>query len=147
MGQQQLLLLVLGIIVVGVAVALGVAAYNAAERQQQEAMMAQTAGQIATDAHLWASMPSSLGGGNTGPGAETYQDLEWSQIGRSAGPSGFYQDQIAYWELRPDGRTLVIDGCSPNRGLRVVLTAQLTREGQRTETSIDAESDCTRPGD
>lgn len=146
MGQQQLLLLVLGVVVVGLAVAVVVGMVNAYEARSYASLMTQAAGQIASDARLWATMPADMGGGNRGPGAEDYDGLTWGEIGRSASESGYYQDPVAFYDLRPSGRTLVVEACAPNRGVRVVLTARLTQQGQRTEVDVDTDSGCTRPG-
>lgn len=64
MGQQQLLLLVLGIVIVGLAVVTGIASFEEngakAERDRQLAAMVE----IAANIDVWRSKPVALGGGD-----------------------------------------------------------------------------------
>lgn len=64
MGQQQLLLIVLGVIVVGIAVVVGINLFNAnAESATQDSIVSQ-ATNIGAMAQQYYKKPSSMGGGN-----------------------------------------------------------------------------------
>jgi Tfp pilus assembly protein PilE len=63
MGQQQLLLIVLGVIVVGIAVAIGITIFTESAAQANfDAVMSDML-RIASNAQQWYMKPSSLGGG------------------------------------------------------------------------------------
>ena len=63
MGQQQLLLIVLGVIVVGIAVAIGINIFTESAAQANfDAVMSDML-RIASNAQQWYMKPSSLGGG------------------------------------------------------------------------------------
>ena len=63
MGQQQLLLLVLGIVIVGLAVVVGIQAFSENQKQSNADMMVNDAIRIASDAQAWKLKPSAFGGG------------------------------------------------------------------------------------
>ncbi|MCH8285715.1 hypothetical protein IIB79_04215 [candidate division KSB1 bacterium] len=63
MGQQQLLLIVLGVIVVGIAVAIGINIFSESAAQANfDAVMSDML-RIASNAQQWYMKPTSLGGG------------------------------------------------------------------------------------
>ena len=63
MGQQQLLLIVLGVIVVGIAVVVGINLFNAnAESSAQDSIVSQ-ATNIGALAQQYYKKPTSMGGG------------------------------------------------------------------------------------
>ena len=64
MGQQQLLLIMLGVIVVGVAIAVGVLLFkaNAIEQKRNEVLNECTI--LASEAQLYFKRPTTYGGGN-----------------------------------------------------------------------------------
>ena len=70
MGQQQLLLLVLGIVVVGLAVIVGVQAFG--ESREQSRLDQRMAGltDVATRVQAWSQTPSMMGGGTTAAGVD-----------------------------------------------------------------------------
>ena len=63
MGQQQLLLIVLGLVVVSVAVVLGLNMFNANMETSTQDAIAQTNQHIATQAIAFYNKPLSMGGG------------------------------------------------------------------------------------
>jgi len=64
MGQQQLLLIILGVIVVGIAVAVGINFYGAnSVSSNRDAVIADLT-TLASNAHDYYRKPASLGGGN-----------------------------------------------------------------------------------
>ena len=63
MGQQQLLLIVLGVIIVGVAIVAGIGLFNAgAEESVKDEIVAQSLA-IASNAQQWFKKPVAMGGG------------------------------------------------------------------------------------
>ncbi|OZC01944.1 hypothetical protein [Rubricoccus marinus] len=63
MGQQQLLLLVLGIVIVGLAVVVGIQAFGENQQKSNIDAMTNDGIRIASDAQAWALKPQAFGGG------------------------------------------------------------------------------------
>ncbi len=63
MGQQQLLLLVLGIVIVGLAVVVGIQAFGENQKKSNQDAMVNDGIRIASDAQAWALKPAAFGGG------------------------------------------------------------------------------------
>ncbi len=80
MGQQQLLLLVLGIVIVGLAVVVGIQAFGENQNKANADAMVDDGIRIASDAQAWALKPAAFGGPSTGEaiGDVTFQDLGYS---------------------------------------------------------------------
>ncbi len=63
MGQQQLLLLVLGIVIVGLAVVAGINAFSENQAKSNKDALINEGMRIATDMQAWKLKPSQFGGG------------------------------------------------------------------------------------
>lgn len=63
MGQQQLLLLVLGVIIVGIAVVAGIGMFNAAAEESVKDELSAQLMAIGANAQQWYKKPVSMGGG------------------------------------------------------------------------------------
>lgn len=63
MGQQQLLLIILGIIVVGLAIAVGIAIFSASSTEANKDGVTASLINIAADAHGYKLKPKMMGGG------------------------------------------------------------------------------------
>jgi hypothetical protein len=66
MGQQQLLLLVLGIVIVGIAVVAGIAAFTEGKGKADRDAAATDAMRLVSDLQAWKLRPTVLGGGADG---------------------------------------------------------------------------------
>ncbi|MEM6328591.1 MAG: hypothetical protein AAF791_15860 [Bacteroidota bacterium] len=64
MGQQQLLLLVLGIVIVGLAVVVGIQAFSENQKKSNEDAIVNDGMRIASDIQSWALKPTTFDGGN-----------------------------------------------------------------------------------
>ena len=62
MGQQQLLLLVLGIVIVGLAVVVGIQAFGENQRKSSADAMINDGVRIASDTQAWSLKPTAFGG-------------------------------------------------------------------------------------
>ena len=62
MGQQQLLLLVLGIVIVGLAVVVGIQAFSENQKKANADALVMTGMRIATEAQAWLRKPAAFGG-------------------------------------------------------------------------------------
>ena len=64
MGQQQLLLLVLGIVIVGLAVVVGIQAFGENQKKSNQDALVNDGVRFASDAQAWALKPAAFGGGS-----------------------------------------------------------------------------------
>ena len=63
MGQQQLLLLVLGVVIVGLAVVVGIDAFRIEGRKAEFDRLTATALRVGGNAYAWKQTPRAMGGG------------------------------------------------------------------------------------
>ena len=88
MGQQQLLLLVLGIVIVGLAVVVGIQAFSENQVKANSDAMVNDGVRIASDVQAWALKPAAFGGNGgwdgTAPG--------FNDIGYSTNTNGDYKN-------------------------------------------------------
>jgi hypothetical protein len=80
MGQQQLLLLVLGIVIVGLAVVAGINAFDENQQKSSEDALTNEAFRLASDAKAWYNKPTQYDGGGS-EASKFSSDLEWKDIG------------------------------------------------------------------
>ncbi len=78
MGQQQLLLLVLGIIIVGLATVYGITMFDLNNTKSNADVMINEALRMATDIQAWAVKPNMIGGRASG---ETIANVTFTDIG------------------------------------------------------------------
>lgn len=78
MGQQQLLLLVLGIVIVGLAVVVGIQAFGENQKKANADALVNDAIRIASDAQAWKLKPAAFGGGASDA---DFTNFSLSQIG------------------------------------------------------------------
>lgn len=118
MGQQQLLLLVLGIVIVGLAVVVGIQAFSENQKQANADQMVNDAIRIASDAQAWKLKPGAFGGGAS---ATNWTGLDFGQIGYAEGDNDLtahtaedtdYENLNAAYSLSASGATLTITGNS-----------------------------------
>ena len=64
MGQQQLLLIILGVIIVGIAIAVGIALFGSASVSSNKDALVNDLQNIAADAYQFKSRPQTMGGGS-----------------------------------------------------------------------------------
>ena len=96
MGQQQLLLLVLGIVIVGLAVVVGIQAFSENQRKANADAMVTDALRIASDCQAWDLKPGQFGGSIAG--TETLANCTFDEIGFT-NASGTYSNVNADYTL------------------------------------------------
>jgi hypothetical protein len=112
MGQQQLLLLVLGIVIVGLAVVVGIQAFSENKKKANADAMVNDGIRIASDAQAWKLKPQAFGGG---AGGTNWTDangtaLTLAQLGYTVNASNEYANLNASYTLDASGATLEICG-------------------------------------
>ncbi|MEM0961015.1 MAG: hypothetical protein AAGK21_00580 [Bacteroidota bacterium] len=80
MGQQQLLLLVLGIVIVGLAVVVGIQAFSENQAKANLDALVNDGVRIASDVQAWSLKPQAFGGPASG---EDWSDATFADIGYS----------------------------------------------------------------
>ena len=116
MGQQQLLLLVLGIVIVGLAVVVGIQAFGENQRKANSDALVNDGIRIASDAQAWALKPTAFGGGDGDfqslDAAGTEQDMTLQDIGYQP-VAGVYSNVNGNFSVAVNGpQDIVITGCS-----------------------------------
>ena len=81
MGQQQLLLLVLGIVIVGLAVVVGIEAFGENQRKFRQDQTVHLMMDVASKAQLWKLTPPPLGGGGDGSDPRDFSAFRLEAIG------------------------------------------------------------------
>ena len=89
MGQQQLLLLVLGIVIVGLAVVVGINAFGENQKRANADAMVNDGLRIASDIQAWALKPEQFGGAGGWASAPAAIDAA----------TNFFRDEIGYTDL------------------------------------------------
>jgi hypothetical protein len=156
MGQQQLLLLVLGIVIVGLAVVAGINAFSENRKKANADAMVNDAVRIASDIQAWVLKPEAFGGlGDEGGdySSVTFNDIGYSTTSGSSGTSK-YSTVNGEYELSGScegsnvstptasgtaeaGTDVYISGSSSNTGNEVCVLVQGTDEDDvATETYI-----------
>jgi hypothetical protein len=151
MGQQQLLLLVLGIVIVGLAVVVGIQAFGENQKKANADALVNDGVRIASDAQAWNLKPQAFGGGNG-----YFTDLEFEKLGyRVAGEgdeaarceAGEYENLNGCFALSNiTANTVTITGRShPNSGSdnQVIVAVTGTRPSD-IETTVSTVSDATQ---
>ena len=123
MGQQQLLLLVLGIVIVGLAVVVGIQAFGENQKKANSDAMTNDVIRIASDAQAWNLKPTAFGGGNGSFVGVTLEKLGYTVT------SGNYNNLNGDYQFigTPAAASLVVQGCSATR--RNLVQATVTGTG------------------
>ena len=87
MGQQQLLLLVLGTVIVGVAIVVGINVFSSGAIQANQDAVVQDCLTIAGKALTWAKTPDLMGGGMSGSTAAFTSSFDFRSLKMASGSS------------------------------------------------------------
>ena len=119
MGQQQLLLLVLGIVIVGLAVVTGIQIFSMNQKQSNADALVLTGMRIATDFQKWLQTPTVLGGGRPitgGVPAMSTISVTLEDLGYPVNGSGQYETADGTYSLTKSANSIVIIGLSSALG-------------------------------
>lgn len=78
MGQQQLLLLVLGVVLVGLAVVVGISAFDEGKKKNNIDMLTSDAVRLSSAVQAWKMTPRAAGGGQSDA---TFERATFAQLG------------------------------------------------------------------
>lgn len=123
MGQQQLLLLVLGIVIVGLAVVIGINAFGENDKKANADAMVNDALRIASDVQAWELKPSQIGGSLD---VETLAHVTFDKIGYPSS-GGVYTNSNGTYEF------VSSHNCSTAPTIPSGFTPLIFIEGNNTE--------------
>jgi hypothetical protein len=115
MGQQQLLLLVLGIVIVGLAVVVGIQAFSENQKKANADAMVMDGIRIASDLQAWMLKPVAFGG--AGNSLALWANVTFEQLGyeaTGAGAAAIYDNLNGLYTLFPSAGEVRIEGESLN---------------------------------
>ena len=146
MGQQQLLLLVLAIVIVGIAIVVGINAFSEKSVSSNYDSLMQDAMRISTDAQAWKSKPELFGGSTdaTKTDANDFTGVNFIGLGYSAatvtgGTNQCYSNLNGVFQLTPTADGLTVEAASiTNQNLITVeingiLTSDVTLSATAAE--------------
>ena len=158
MGQQQLLLLVLGIVIVGLAVVVGIQAFSENQKKANADALVMTAMRIASDGQAWLRKPSQFGGatldasGNRRTdfaGLSVPTDISLAGLGYPLNGTGQYADINGLYVISVSSGDLVItagssatSGAGDNNCVLVTVGGVLVED---ITTLINPATGCTPP--
>lgn len=121
MGQQQLLLIVLGVIIVGIAVVVGINLFNSSAKDAGRDQVVSNLTNLASKAQQYYKKPTSLGGGNnTFQGFALAATDTGSSVGSfsvtAAAPSGTAFVAGALDSISSAASPIYIIGCGKDAG-------------------------------
>jgi hypothetical protein len=109
MGQQQLLLLVLGIVIVGLAVVVGIQAFGENQKKANADALVNDGVRIASDAQAWKLRPGAFGGGADVAGMTGFS---FQQAGYTVNADGDYRNHTGTFTIAATAASLIITGQS-----------------------------------
>jgi hypothetical protein len=110
MGQQQLILLVLGIVIVGLGIVVGLNAFDENQRRTSVDALTQDIVRIAGDAQAWRMKPDVYGGGGGAFDGVSFAGLGYADTG------GTYTNTTGAFTMDVDGSDLTIVGVNGGLG-------------------------------
>jgi len=118
MGQQQLLLLVLGMVIVGIAVVAGIQAFSEGKAKADRDAAVSDAMRLISDIQAWKLKPSAFGGGANANG---FTGVSFSAIGIT--------------DVTQDGKYKTVNGCYElTGGASATLTIYAVTNGSCSDT-------------
>lgn len=109
MGQQQLLLLVLGIVIVGLSVVVGIQAFGENQKKANADALVNDAIRIASDAQAWKLKPAAFGGGADAAG---FTGVTLQQLGYTTETDGSYKNVNGTFSVSATATDIVITAAS-----------------------------------
>ena len=140
MGQQQLLLLVLGIVIVGLAVVVGIQAFSENQKKANADALVNDVIRIASDAQAWKLKPQAFGGGASVAG---WTGLTLQQLGYTVGDNTYTAHTAGAAEYENLNGTFAIS----NTGGTLTIVATSYDPDDDPSNVVTTTVDGTEPGD
>lgn len=127
MGQQQLLLVILVTILVGIAAVVAIDTMQEARSNSNETAVRQDILMILNDAQIYYQKPEMVGGGSNSFDGISQQNI------LSIKPD----NENGSYEISGSGNTLTVTGTGRNGNVKVIATATMKGEGMDVLWSIN----------
>ena len=135
MGQQQLILLVLATVIVGLATVVGIQAFTENKAKSTQDAIVQDLVRMASDAQAWKQKPSPFGGQGLNSGA-AYPEADYSGLD-DLGELGYPIDANDIYTNLNGEFTITTVGS----GTGVAITGQNCDQGVRATVTVDGIDD------
>jgi len=134
MGTQQLLLIVLGVIIVGIAVVVGINIFGSNAEQANKDALTQDCLRVASAAQGFFRKPAMLGGGDN-----AFDGIEITDCGMSDNGSGDGENVNGTYAITTAaGNDFVVTGASANDATKTVaVTVDMTGATDEERVSVD----------
>lgn len=129
MGQQQLLLLVLGTVIVGLAVVVGIDAFSENRKKSNADALVNDAVRLASDAQAWKLKPAAFGGGADSDPAD-FSAITLEDLGYETNDSDEYVNLNGTFTFTPSSTNLVITATNEDTDNEVEVTVTGTDSDQ-----------------
>ena len=137
MGQQQLLLLVLGIVIVGLAVVVGIQAFGENQKKANSDALVNDAVRIASDAQAWNLKPAAFGGG-----AGAFTGISFEQLGYETS-NNIYSNLNGKFQMSGVAAgTVTITGCDEQTNFDNQVVAVVTGTAPESITTTVSSAAC-----
>jgi len=142
MGQQQLILLVLATVIVGIAIVVGIRAFTENSAKANADAMTQVAVRIANDAQAWKKKPAPFGGQASTQAASVVSDstdfsgATWAGLGYAATGANYASLDGTFVITSADDGGLVLDAYNPVERNHVTVTVTGVTDRNITGTII-----------
>lgn len=151
MGQQQLILLVLATVIVGIAIVVGIRAFSENSIKSNSDALIQDMVRIANDAQAWKQKPAPFGGQAEGaakqdPANYTTASLVALGYAETAPSSGFYQNLNGFYSLTAAAAGLTITGCNGLKHNRAIITVDGLTDQDIVSSGIELGTDADNCG-
>ena len=133
MGQQQLLLLVLGIVIVGLAVVVGIQAFGENQKKANADALVNDAIRIASDAQAWKLKPQAFGGGANGDDND-FAAFSLEQVGYEVDANNDYVNLNGTFTVTGTADLLTITAVNTANANQVVVEVDGTTSDDITTT-------------
>jgi len=125
MGQTQILLLVLSVIIIGVAVAVGIDQFSENAVTSNRDAVAADCQRLVSQSMQWYRKPPSLGGGG-----RDFTGMTWSNLGIQADSTGAYGNQNGSYAL-------TVEAGTPSTAITIVGTGSENKsDGSAVEVTV-----------
>ncbi|MEM1055096.1 MAG: hypothetical protein AAGI52_06185 [Bacteroidota bacterium] len=138
MGQQQLLLLVLGIVIVGLAVVVGIQAFSENQEKANEDARVNDGVRIASDVQAWALKPAAFGGNGGTLATPDFAD----NLGYDEDANGDYANPNGVYDLGDITNGTMITATNPNGDAVYVLICGFDADDISTQVAGTAPTTC-----
>lgn len=146
MGQQQLILLVLATVIVGIAIVVGIRAFTENSVKANSDAMLQDLIRMANDAQAWKQKPAPFGGqtGAAKTDLDNFTGISWDGLGYDSTAAGIYENLNGGYAFTEAATSLTLFGCNPiqQNSVQIVVTGVTDGDITRGDVSLGSNANC-----